>query len=81
MSFSRMKGLFIQEFFITIRSYEVILDIFVFPIMAVIVFGFLSLFIARSTTESLASSLLIGMLFWQIIFIVQYSVSVGNHWC
>lgn len=80
MSFSRIKGLFVQEFFITIRSYEVILDIFVFPVMAVIVFGFLSLFIGQSAAENIASSLLIGMLFWQIIFIVQYSVSVGSLW-
>lgn len=80
MSFKRIKGLFIQEFYITIRSYEVILDIFVFPVMAVIVFGFLSLFIGQSSPIDIAASLLIGMLFWQTIFIVQYSVSVGSLW-
>lgn len=80
MNLSRIKGLFVQEFFITIRSYEVILDIFVFPVMAVIVFGFLASFLAGSTNVKVAYSLLTGMLFWQIIFIIQYSVSVGSLW-
>ncbi len=80
MNFDRVKGILIQEFFITIRSYEVILDIFVFPVMSVILFGFLANYLTGASGESVAHSLLAGMLLWQFIFIVQYSVSVGSLW-
>lgn len=75
-----VKGLLIQEFFITIRSYEVILDIVVFPVMSVILFGFLASYLTGTSQLTVAYSLLTGMLLWQMIFIVQYSVSVGSLW-
>lgn len=80
MKISHIKGLLIQEFFITLRSYEVILDIFVFPAMSTIVFGFLAVFLAGTVDTSLAYSFFVGMLFWQIIFVVQYSTSVSTLW-
>jgi ABC-2 type transport system permease protein len=80
MNFSHIRGLLIQELFITIRSVEVILDIFVFPAMSVIVFGFLAVFLSARGDHNLAGSLLMGMLLWQVIFIVEYSVSVGCLW-
>jgi ABC-2 type transport system permease protein len=80
MQFRHIKGLLIQEFFVTIRSYEVILDIFVLPSMLVVVFGFLANYLSGTTNPLIAHSLLTGMLFWQIIFVVQYSVSVSSLW-
>lgn len=80
MKWHTIKGLLIQEFFVTIRSYEVILDIFVFPSMLVFVFGFLARYLSNSTDPMIAYSLLMGMLFWQIIFVVQYSASVSSLW-
>lgn len=78
MRFSQIKGLLLQELFITIRSYEVIFDIFVFPVMSIIVFGFLGAYLSGTANKAIGYSLVTGMLFWQIIFIVQYSVSVGS---
>lgn len=80
MNLNRIKGVLVQEFFITIRSYEVILDIFVFPITAILVFGFLGSYLSGSDNKEIGYSLLTGMLFWQIVFIIQYSVSVGSLW-
>lgn len=80
MNLDRIKGLLIQEFFITIRSYEVIMDILVFPVMSAAVFGFLATYLAGSADVNVANSLLSGMLLWQVIFIIQYSVSVGSLW-
>jgi ABC-2 type transport system permease protein len=58
----------------------VIFDILIFPIMSIIVFGFLALFLSGSVENNIAYALLTGMLLWEIIFIVQYSVSVGSLW-
>ena len=80
MKFDHIKGLLIQEFFITIRSYEVLLDIFVMPSMMIIVFGFLAMYVSGSTGLTVGHGLLTGMFFWQIIFVVQYSVSVSTLW-
>lgn len=80
MKWNHVKGLLIQEFFITLRSYEVILDIFVLPSMLILVFGFLSVYLAGALGSSVAYSLLTGMLLWQIIFVVQYSASVSSLW-
>ncbi len=75
-----IKAILLQELFITIKSFEVIFDIVVFPGMSIIVFGFLSSYIAGSSNSVLGHSLLMGMILWQIIFIIQYSVSVGSLW-
>ncbi|MEO6508926.1 MAG: ABC transporter permease [Patescibacteria group bacterium] len=80
MKLHRIKATLLQEFFITLHSYEVILDIFVFPGMSIVVFGFLSSYIAGSASSYVGHSLLMGMLLWQVIFIIQYSVSVGSLW-
>lgn len=80
MSIQRIKAILLQEFYITIHSMEVILDIIVFPAMSVVVFGFLSIYLAGSSNGHLGQALLMGMLLWQVIFIMQYSISVGSLW-
>lgn len=80
MNLNRVKGLLIQEFFITLRSFEVILDIMVFPVMSIIMFGFLASYLTASTSREIAFALIAGMLLWQVVFIVQYSVAVGSLW-
>lgn len=80
MNLNRIKGLLLQELFITMRSYELILDVMVFPIMSVILFGFLANYLVGKAQPGIANALLMGMLLWQVVFIVQYSVSVGSLW-
>jgi len=79
MSITRIKAILLQELYITANALEVIMDIFFFPAMNVIVFGFISIYLSGS--ESGASDyLLMGILLWQIIYITQYSISVGSLW-
>lgn len=79
MSLKRIKGILWQEYYITKNSLEVLMDILFFPAMNVVVFGFISVFIAGSANDA-ANYLLVGMVLWQIIYITQYSVSVGSLW-
>lgn len=78
--FSRIKAVLYQEFFVSLRSMEIIMDILFFPSMTIILFGFLSSYLSGTAGSLVGQSVLMGMLLWQLIFITQYSVSVGSLW-
>jgi ABC-2 type transport system permease protein len=77
MNLRRITAILLQEFFITIHSFEVIMDIFIFPFVNIVVFGFLSLYLNQSIV---GQYVLLGMLLWQVIWIIEYSISVGSLW-
>lgn len=79
MDFRRIKAMLWQELFITYRSGEVIADVFVMPFGSFLVFGFLSLYLSGHD-PSLGKLVIIGMLLWQVIWVVQYSVTLGSLW-
>jgi ABC-2 type transport system permease protein len=80
MSLRRVNAVLLQELFITIHSVEVIMDIFIFPFVNIVVFGFLSLYLRGSDQGNVGQYVLLGMLLWQIIWIIEYSISVGSLW-
>src|SRR5262249_34543807 len=67
-------------FFITSRSMEVIFDVFIFSLISLFLFGFLSLYLIGTQNTLAAKFLLLGMLLWDIIRIIQYSISIGSLW-
>lgn len=79
MNPKRIRAILWQELFVTRRSGEVFADIFVFPFANIIVFGFLSLYLSGEN-ELLGKTVIMGMLLWNIIWIVQYSVTLGSLW-
>lgn len=80
MSIKRITGILIQEYYITKRSLEVIVDVVVFPLINITVFGFLSLYLSGKGNPESAYPLLLGMILWQLLYITQYSISVGSLW-
>jgi ABC-2 type transport system permease protein len=80
MSTKRIGAILIQEFYITKRSLEVIMDLFFTSLMTVIVFGFVSRFLVGVLNAHTGSYLILGMLLWEVIRINQYSLSVGSLW-
>lgn len=68
-----------QELFVLRRSGEVFADIFVFPFANILVLGFVSLYIAGENVQ-IGQLVLLGTLLWQVIWIVQYSVTLGSLW-
>lgn len=62
------------------RSMETVIDVIVYPIMNVIVFGFISKYLLGSTNQGMFLSLIIAMLFWQVFSTTQYTVSVATLW-
>lgn len=77
MSMQRIKGILLQEFFITRRSLEILIDLFYWAIIGVIVFGFVSLYLVSGTDSTVAQNIFLGILLWEIIRVTQYTVSVG----
>jgi ABC-2 type transport system permease protein len=80
MSFKRISGILLQEYYITKRSLEVIVDVVFFPLINIMVFGFLSLYLSGKGNPDNAYPLLLGMILWQLLYITQYSISVGSLW-
>jgi ABC-2 type transport system permease protein len=79
MSIKRILAILLQEYYITIRSMEVIADIFFFPLVNVVVFGFISIYLTGSNALA-GKYVLLGMLLWQIIWIIEYSITLGSLW-
>ena len=80
MKLKRVIGVLKQEYFITIRSVEVMVDVLFFPLVNIVVFGFLSLYLSGGTHALAGEYVLLGMLLWQIIWIIEYSVTLGSLW-
>lgn len=80
MSFNRIKAILIHEVFISKHSFEIFNDILLYPLFSIIVFGLMTLYLAGSTGKMIASQVLSGMIFWQVVNIAQYSIGVGCLW-
>ncbi|HSW99961.1 MAG TPA: ABC transporter permease [Patescibacteria group bacterium] len=75
----RVYGLVVQEFYVTRRRMEVLMDILFFPIMNVILFGYITMYIGAGTKVN-GQYFILGVLLWEFIVIVQYNVSVSSMW-
>lgn len=80
MKLHRYKAIILQEYFITLRSVETLFDILVMPVLTIVVFGFLSLYLTANADAAVANNVIMGMLMWQTLFIAQYSVTVPSLW-
>lgn len=80
MSWKRIKAILMHEFFITKRSLEVINDIILYPLLSIIIFGFLTIYLSGVTGQIIGQHVLIGMILWQVISMTQYSIAVGCLW-
>ncbi len=76
----RMLAIIRQEYYITKRSLEVIIDLFFFSSITIVVFGFVSKFLAGNANATAAYYLLIGLVLWEIVRVGQYSITVSVLW-
>src|SRR5579859_2960171 len=80
MSFRRIRSVLLQEFFIAYKSMEIIFDTFILSLISLFLFGFLSLYLVGTQNTFAAKFLLLGMLLWDIVRVIQYSISIGSLW-
>ncbi len=80
MSPRRMWSVFKQEVFISKRSLEVVMDLLFYSLFSLLLFGFISLFLAGQSDGAVAKVVILGLLLWEVIRLTQYTVSVGSMW-
>ncbi|HEY8999095.1 MAG TPA: ABC transporter permease [Candidatus Saccharimonadales bacterium] len=74
----RVNGLVWQEAFLTRRSLEMFFDILFFPMMNVILFGFI-MHVVGSGSRS-GTNLIMGILLWEVVVVNQYNLTVSSLW-
>ncbi|MCA1646020.1 MAG: ABC transporter permease [Chloroflexi bacterium] len=80
VSAERVKAVLLQEMYITARSVEVIVDLPFWSLMTVVVFGYVTRFLATVMNPTVAHYLYLGTLLWEIMRVAQYSMSLGVLW-
>jgi ABC-2 type transport system permease protein len=80
ISTNRISAVLLQEVFVTARSVEVMVDLPLWTLMSVIVFGFVTRFLASVMNPTYAQYLYLGTLMWEIMRITQYSVTLSVLW-
>lgn len=81
MKWSSVRAILRQELYVTRASWEIILDIFIFSLANIAVFGFIANYLGSIGISKLqVESLLIAVIFWEVLRINQYSTSVSSMW-
>lgn len=80
ISTDRVGAVLLQEAFITARSVEVMVDLPLWSLMTVVVFGFVTRFLASVMNPTYAQYLYLGTLMWEVMRITQYSMTLGALW-
>ncbi|MEK7648894.1 MAG: ABC transporter permease [Patescibacteria group bacterium] len=76
----RIRGVLIQQWHITRRSLEVIMDIPFFAFIGVVVFGYISQATLGSIATQTGQYLILGAMLWEVMRISQYSMTVSAFW-
>lgn len=80
ISSRRVIALMKQEWFISKRSLEVIMDVPFFSAIDVVLFGFVSVYLLGSSNTLYGQYLLLGAILWEIVRVTQYSMTVSSMW-
>lgn len=76
----RISAVLMQELYMTMHSLEVLIDVFLFPLVNIVILGLVSAYLGQGSGELSAHYVFLGMLLWQIVGITAYSVGVGAMW-
>lgn len=80
MSLERIKAILVQEYFLTRNSLEILMDVLLVPIITIIAFGYVSIFLTSQVAPPGGHYLFLGMLLWQILFLITYATSIVALW-
>lgn len=84
MRWSAIRAVLRQEVYVTLASWEVIFDTVIFTLANVLLFGFIAHYLAIDSSGGAQTlqieSLVIAVVFWEVLRIAQYSTSVSSMW-
>src|SRR3989338_10798929 len=79
-SVHRISGMFLRYVFLHKRSLPRTFEILFWPVMELLVWGFVAVYIqevSKDTLSKIASALINGMIFWDILYRSQQGVSIS----
>jgi ABC-2 type transport system permease protein len=77
---SRVGAILRQELYITRGSVEVMVDLPLFSVMSVTLFGFVTAFLSGLLEPRLAHDLFLGAILWEVVRVAQYSMAMEALW-
>lgn len=77
---NRIKGVLLEELFITRKSLEIFFDVPFFAFTSVLFAGFIASYISGSLGMIKAQYLILGMILWECLRVTQYTMSVNVLW-
>ncbi len=80
ISHLRIKALILQEWHLSKRSLEIIVDTVFFSIIDILVLGFISMYLFGASNGLAARYLIFGAIWWEVIRITQYSMTMNSLW-
>lgn len=81
MKLRNVYAILLQDYYVTRASLEVIFDIFIFTLINITLFGFIANYLVQGGNNvAQVQGLLIAIIFWEVIRINQYSITVSSLW-
>lgn len=80
MSIQRINIVLLHTWYHFTHSMESWVDLLWNPVLQMIVFIFIASSFVKSGNEHQAASLILGMIFWNVIWVGQYAIAVGALW-
>jgi ABC-2 type transport system permease protein len=81
MKLRNVYAILLQDYYVTRGSLEVIFDIFIFTLINISLFGFIANYLVQGGNNKYqVQGLLIAVIFWEVIRINQYSITVSSLW-
>ncbi|MBI4272419.1 ABC transporter permease [Candidatus Uhrbacteria bacterium] len=80
ISHSRIRALLLQEWHLSKRSLEIIVDTAFFSVIDILVLGYVSMFLLGTSNGLAARYLIFGAIWWEVIRVTQYSMTMNSLW-
>lgn len=79
LSWQRIKTILLYSWFHVTHSVETWVDLVWFPFIEILTFGFFAAFLSGDS-DSASQLILSGVILWEVVRIVQYSITIGIMW-
>ena len=77
MSLTRVFAIIIRHYFMTLHHLERFFDVFIFPVMALVMWGFVTKYVQNVNSPGLASFLLGGLILWVVFERIETDLGIS----
>ncbi len=77
MNLTRVSAIIVRHYFMTTHHMERLFDVFIYPVMAIVLWGFVSKYVQVIQSSTLASFLLGGLILWVIFERVETDIGLS----